>query len=91
MITLKNGGIKINTMKDILLGALVVLFVASVGAGVQVSNAVAIQQHTIDSLQAELFQSQSQSGKYEMALELFKEKDSTAASKFTNILNNEIE
>jgi hypothetical protein len=78
-------------MKNILLGALVVLFIASVGAGVQVSNAVAIQQHTIDSLQAELFQSQSQSGKYEMALELFKEKDSTAASKFTNILNNETE
>jgi Tfp pilus assembly protein PilN len=78
-------------MKNILLGALVILFVASVGAGVQVSNAVAIQQHTIDSLQTELFQSQSQSGKYEMAFELFKEKYPTAAIKFTNILNNETE
>lgn len=78
-------------MKDVLLGVLVVLFIASVGAGVQVSNAVAIQQHTIDSLQVELLQNQSQSGRYEIALELLKEKDSIAAAKFTNILNNETE
>ena len=39
-----------------------------------------------DSLQTELFQAQSQAGKYEVALELFKEEDSVAADKFHFIL-----
>jgi hypothetical protein len=44
-----------------------------------------------DSLQTELFQAQSQAGKYEMALELFKEEDSVAADHFELILSTQTE
>jgi hypothetical protein len=47
--------------------------------------------NTIDSLQSELFQTQSQVGKYEVALELFKEEDSVAANHFELILSTQTE
>jgi len=45
----------------------------------------------IDSLQTKLFQAQSQAGKYEVALELFKEEDSVAADHFELILSTQTE
>lgn len=46
---------------------------------------------TIDSLQTELFQSQSNEGRYEMALEILSQYDTIAASKFDSIYKNETE
>jgi hypothetical protein len=44
-----------------------------------------------DSLQSELFQTQSQLGRYEVALEMFKEEDSVAADQFEYILSTKTE
>ncbi len=44
-----------------------------------------------DSLQTELFISNNVNGRYEIALESFKEKDSIAAHKFEDILYSETE
>jgi hypothetical protein len=46
---------------------------------------------TTDSLQSELFQAQSQAGRYEVALELFKEKNKKAADEFELILATQTE
>ncbi len=46
---------------------------------------------SIDSLQSELFQTQSQLGRYEMALEMFKEEDSVAADQFEYIMSTKTE
>ena len=45
----------------------------------------------IDSLQSELFQNQSQLGRYEVALEMLKEEDSVAADHFEFILSTKTE
>jgi hypothetical protein len=45
----------------------------------------------IDSLQSELFQTQSQLGRYEVALEMLKEEDSVAADHFEFILSTKTE
>ena len=45
----------------------------------------------VDSLQNELFIKQTEVGRYEMALEMLKEEDSIAASKFENILYTKTE
>jgi hypothetical protein len=45
----------------------------------------------VDSLQAELFQNQSQLGRYEVALEMLKEEDSVAADHFEFILSTKTE
>jgi hypothetical protein len=45
----------------------------------------------IDSLQTELFQSQSNEGRYEMALEILSQYDSVAAYKFDSLYKNETE
>jgi hypothetical protein len=44
-----------------------------------------------DSLQSELFQTQSQLGRYQVALELFKEKNKKAADEFELILSTQTE
>jgi hypothetical protein len=44
-----------------------------------------------DSLQTELFQAQSQVGRYEMALETLKEEDTVAADHFEYILSTKTE
>ena len=48
-------------------------------------------QSIVDSLQDEIFNIQSINGRYEMALETLREKDSKAADKFQKILDNETE
>lgn len=48
-------------------------------------------QKQIDSLQAELFIKQTELGRYEIALELFKEEDSVGADHFEYILNTQTE
>jgi hypothetical protein len=45
----------------------------------------------VDSLQAELSIKQTEVGRYEMALELFKEEDSVAADHFEYILSTQTE
>jgi hypothetical protein len=57
----------------------------------KVINEYKVKINTIDSLQSELFQTQSQSGRYEVALELFKEEDSVAADRFELILSTQTE
>ena len=49
------------------------------------------KQVIIDSLKEELFQLQSQNGRYEMALDHLEENDPAAAKNFTNYLENETE
>ena len=48
-------------------------------------------QTTVNSLQSELFQTQSQTGRYEVALELFKESNKKAANEFELILSTQTE
>ena len=48
-------------------------------------------QKQVDSLQAELFIKQAELGRYEVALELFKEEDSVGADHFEYILNTQTE
>jgi hypothetical protein len=55
-----------------------------VGGDIQKAN-------TIDSLQSELFVQQTIVGRYEVALELFKEQDKKAADKFELILTTQTE
>ena len=57
----------------------------------KVINEYKVKINTIDSLQSELFQTQSQSGRYEVALELFKEKNKKAADEFELILSTQTE
>ena len=45
----------------------------------------------VDSLQTELFIKQTQVGRYEIALELFREEDSVAADHFEYILSTQTE
>jgi uncharacterized protein YlxW (UPF0749 family) len=45
----------------------------------------------VDSLQTELFIKQTQIGRYEIALEIFKEEDSVAADHFEYILSTQAE
>jgi hypothetical protein len=54
-------------------------------------NEYKVKINTIDSLQSELFQTQSQAGRYEVALELFKEKNKKAADEFELILSTQTE
>ena len=54
-------------------------------------NEYKVKTNTIDSLQSELFQTQSQAGRYEVALELFKEKNKKAADEFELILSTQTE
>ena len=48
-------------------------------------------QKQVDSLQTELFIKQAELGRYEVALELFKEEDSVGADHFEYILNTQTE
>jgi hypothetical protein len=98
MTTLKNGGTK--TMKPVIIVAITAILIGClVGTCIfhfnkytTASTAYILDlRKQVDSLQTELFIEKTNVGRYEMALELLKEKDSTAATKFTNILNNETE
>ena len=48
-------------------------------------------QKQVDSLQTELFIKQTELGRYEVALEIFKEEDSVGADHFEYILNTQTE
>ena len=48
-------------------------------------------QKQVDSLQTELFIKQTELGRYEMTLEIFKEEDSVGADHFEYILNTQTE
>jgi len=54
-------------------------------------NKYKVKINTTDSLQSELFQTQSQAGRYEIALELFKEQNKKAADEFELILSTQTE
>jgi hypothetical protein len=57
----------------------------------KVINGYKAKTNTIDSLQSELFQTQSQADRYGIALELFKEKNKKAADEFELILATQTE
>ncbi len=98
MITLKNGGIKIIIMKEYIapllrFGALILLL-TTIYEQNKVINEYKVKANTnniTDSLQSELFQAQSQAGRYEVALELFKESNKKGADEFELILSTQTE
>jgi hypothetical protein len=57
----------------------------------KVINRYKAKTNVIDSLQSELFQTQSQAGRYEVALEMLKEKNKKAADEFELILSTQTE
>ena len=57
----------------------------------KVINRYKAKINVIDSLQSELFQTQSQAGRYEVALEMLKEKNKKAADEFELILSTQTE
>ena len=57
----------------------------------KVINGYKAKTNTIDSLQSELFQTQSQADRYGIALELFKEKNKKSADEFELILATQTE
>jgi hypothetical protein len=72
-------------------GALILLLTTIYEQNKVINEYKAKANTNIDSLQTELFQAQSQAGRYEMALELFKEEDSVAADRFELILSTQTE
>lgn len=72
-------------------GALILLLTTIYEQNNAINKYKAKANINIDSLQTELFQAQSQAGKYEVALELFKEEDSVAADHFELILSTQTE
>ena len=72
-------------------GALILLLTTIYEQNNAINKYKAKTNINIDSLQTELFQAQSQAGKYEVALELFKEEDSVAADHFELILSTQTE
>jgi len=72
-------------------GALILLLTTIYEQNNAINKYKAKANINIDSLQTELFQAQSQVGKYEVALELFKEEDSVAADHFELILSTQTE
>lgn len=50
-----------------------------------------LNYQTIDSLQTELFKAQSETGRYEIALELLSQENEPAAAQFDSLYNNETE
>jgi len=72
-------------------GALILLLTTIYEQNNVINEYKAKANTSIDSLQSELFQSQSQAGRYEVALELFKEKNKEAAEEFELILSTQTE
>ena len=73
------------------LGALILLLTTIYEQNNAINKYKAKANINTDSLQTELFNAQSQVGKYEVALELFKEEDSVAADHFEYILSTKTE
>jgi hypothetical protein len=72
-------------------GALILLLATIYEQNKVINEYKAKANISIDSLQSELFQTQSQAGRYEVALELFKEKNKKAADEFELILSTQTE
>ena len=72
-------------------GALVLLLTTIYEQNNVINDYKAKTQFNIDSLQNELFIKQTEVGRYEMALEIFKEEDSVAADHFEYILSTKTE
>ena len=72
-------------------GALVLLLTTIYEQNNTINEYKAKDKISIDSLQSEIFQAQSQAGRYEVALELFKESNKKAADEFELILSTQTE
>ena len=72
-------------------GALILLLTTIYEQNNAINKYKAKANINIDSLQTELFQAQSQTGRYEVALELFKESNKKAADEFELILSTQTE
>lgn len=72
-------------------GALVLLLTTIYEQNNTINEYKAKDKINIDSLQSEIFQAQSQAGRYEVALELFKESNKKAADEFELILSTQTE
>ena len=72
-------------------GALILLLTTIYEQNKVINKYKAKDNINVDSLQSELFQVQSQLGKYEIALQMLKEEDSVAANHFKYILSTKTE
>ena len=72
-------------------GALVLLLTTIYEQNNTINKYKAKDKINIDSLQSEIFQAQSQVGRYEVALELFKESNKKGAEEFELILSTQTE
>jgi hypothetical protein len=72
-------------------GALILLLTTIYEQNKVINEYKAKNNISVDSLQSELFQTQSQLGRYEVALEMFKEEDSVSADQFEYILSTKTE
>jgi hypothetical protein len=72
-------------------GALILLLTTIYEQNNSINEYKAKANNNTDSLQSELFQTQSQLGRYEVALEMFKEEDSVSADHFEYILSTKTE
>jgi hypothetical protein len=72
-------------------GALILLLTTIYEQNNAINEYKAKASVNVDSLQTELFVKQTEVGRYQMALETFKEEDSVAADHFEYILSNKTE
>ena len=73
------------------LGALILLLTTIYEQNNTINEYKAKVKVNVDSLQTELFIKQTEVGRYEMALEMFKEEDSVGADHFEHILSTKTE
>lgn len=79
-------------MKEtLLIAAIFCLGLLAIGEIDVQQHTITTQQKTIDSLQTELFIKSTDLGRYEIAVELLGQQDTSAANKFLDIYNNETE
>ena len=72
-------------------GALILLLTTIYEQNNTINEYKAKAKVNVDSLQTELFIKQTEVGRYEMALEMFKEEDSVGADHFEHILSTKTE
>ena len=76
-------------MKQAIVVAICILIMFYIAIGDE--HQLKTQQQTIDSLQTELFKAQSETGRYEITLELLSQENEPAAAQFDSLYNNETE
>lgn len=72
-------------------GALILLLTTIYEQNNTINEYKAKVKVNVDSLQTELFIKQTEVGRYEMALEMFKEEDSVGADHFEHVLSTKTE